>query len=100
MITLYDVYKEGSEAARTAVLAFGARHPLNHAAPDAEPDWDRSEQHFTRLIEIIMGAAAPPDDSAAATVRRAENEAVHFLLSVGNLPNYRCPICAMSQAPR
>ncbi|WP_336052230.1 hypothetical protein [Streptomyces sp. CA2R101] len=100
MITLHDVYKQGSEDVQTAVRAFGARHCLNDAAtPDAETDWGRAEQHFTRLIEIIMGGAAPSRDSATATVQRAENEAIQFLLSVSNVPNYRCPICVMRQAP-
>ncbi|WP_329612547.1 hypothetical protein OG244_03945 [Streptomyces brevispora] len=98
MITLHDVHKQGSEAVKTAVLAFGARHPLNNAVRDARPDWDQAEQHFTLLIETIMGTASP-QHSAAATVRRAENEAIGFLLSVSNLPNYRCPICVMRQAP-
>lgn len=99
MITLHDVYKQGGEATRTAVLAFGARHPLDGDTPNAEPDWNRAERHFTRLIETIMGAATPPRDSAAATVHRAENEAIGFLLSVSALPDYRCPICVMRQAP-
>ncbi|MEE1812888.1 hypothetical protein [Streptomyces sp. BE133] len=98
MITLHAVHKLGSEAVKTAVLAFGARHPLNNAVRDAGPDWDQAEQHFTLLIETIIGAA-PSQDSAAATVRRAENEAIHFLLSVRDLPNYRCPICVRRQAP-
>ncbi|MBL1112766.1 hypothetical protein JK364_10210 [Streptomyces sp. 110] len=99
MITLHDVHKQGSEAVKAAVLAFGARHPRNDAAPDAEPDWDQAERHFTRLIETIMGGVALPKDSLSATVKRAENEAIHFLLSVSNLPDYRCPICIRRQNP-
>ncbi|MFE7115535.1 hypothetical protein ACFU99_08945 [Streptomyces sp. NPDC057654] len=90
MITLHDVYKQGSETVKAAVLAFGARHPLD----DTEPDWNRTEEHFTYLIEEIMGQAAPRHERAAATiVRRAEHEAVNFLLAVNNRPDYRCPIC-------
>lgn len=44
-----------------------------------------------------MGAASL-QDRAAAAVQRAENEAVHFLLSVSNVPGYRCPICVRRQA--
>ncbi|WP_405192774.1 hypothetical protein [Streptomyces anulatus] len=97
MITLHDVHKQGSEAVKAAVLAFGARHPLNNTGRGAGPDWHQAEQHFTRLIEIIMGAASL-QDRAAAAVQRAENEAVHFLLSVSNVPGYRCPICVRRQA--
>ncbi|MFE1989595.1 hypothetical protein [Streptomyces mirabilis] len=92
MITLHEVYEQGSEAVREAVRAFGARHPLARAAAEAEPDWKTAEKHFTHLIEEIMRMAAlgqPP----AGTVRRAENEAVQFLLTLSTVPNYRCPIC-------
>lgn len=98
MITLHDVHKEGSEAVKAAVVAFGARHPMNHTGRGPGPDWHQAEQHFTRLIEIIMGAASL-QDRAAAAVQRAENEAVHFLLSVSDVPGYRCPICVRRQAP-
>ncbi|WP_261958446.1 DUF6313 family protein [Streptomyces nigrescens] len=95
VITLHDVYEQGSEAVKAAVLAYGARHPLDGA--DAEPDWSWAEKHFTYLIEAIMGTAAPPQDSAAATVRRAKNEAIGFLLAVNTRPDYRCPICVKRQ---
>ncbi|MFI1931394.1 hypothetical protein [Streptomyces sp. NPDC020330] len=109
MITLHDVHKQGSEAVKAAVMAFGARHPLDRtvrrAGPDwhltvqpVGPNWHLAEQHFTRLIEIIMGAASLRDRAATA-VQRAENEAVHFLLSVSDVPGYRCPICVRHQAP-
>ncbi|MFF3257866.1 hypothetical protein ACFYWO_01675 [Streptomyces sp. NPDC002932] len=98
MITLHDVHKQGSESVKTAVLMFGARHPLNNTIRDAGTDWDQAEQHFTLLAETIMGAATA-QDGAAATVRRAENEAINFLLAVSNLSNYRCPICVRRQAP-
>ncbi|MGW6605210.1 hypothetical protein [Streptomyces sp. NPDC055036] len=93
MITLHDVYKQGSETVESAVLAFGARHPLNAAAPDAEPDWKWAEKHFTRLIEVIMGTAALHRPAARDTVHRAENEAVQVLLTLNTVPHYRCPIC-------
>ncbi|MCX5250327.1 hypothetical protein OG895_34825 [Streptomyces sp. NBC_00201] len=97
MITLHDVYEQGSDAVKAAVLAFGDRHRPRDASPDAEPDWKRAEKHFTSLIEVIMGTAAPLQDSAADTVRRAENEAIGFLLAVNNHPDYRCPICVKQQ---
>ena len=99
MITLHDVHEQGSDAVKAAVLAFGARHRPDGAGPDAEPDWKWAERHFTHLIETIMGTAVPPKAGAAATVRRAENEAVGFLLAVNNRPDYRCPICARRQEP-
>ncbi|MFJ2094701.1 hypothetical protein ACIOEW_36415 [Streptomyces sp. NPDC087901] len=98
MITLHGVYEEGSEAVKEAIRAFGARHAFNGAAPGATPDWDWAQQHFTYLIEAILGRAVPRSRSAQDTVRRAENEAVHFLLSISNLPDYRCPICVRRQA--
>ncbi|MFH9264888.1 hypothetical protein ACH4KN_11590 [Streptomyces sp. NPDC017546] len=98
MITLHDVHKQGSEAVKAAVMAFGARHPLDRTVQPADPNWHLAEQHFTRLIEIIMGAASLRDRAATA-VQRAENEAVHFLLSVSDVPGYRCPICVRHQTP-
>jgi hypothetical protein len=44
-----------------------------------------------------MGTAAPSQDSTAATVRRAENEAIGFLLAVNTRLDYRCPICVKRQ---
>ena len=99
MITLHEVHEQGSEAVKAAVLAFGTRHPLDRAAPDAEPDWGQAEKHFTHLIEAIMGTAVPPQTGPAATVRWAENEAIGFLLAVNTRPNYRCPICNKRQRP-
>ncbi|MFI6864346.1 hypothetical protein ACIBKZ_31385 [Streptomyces sp. NPDC050421] len=95
MITLHEVHEKGSEAVKAAVLAFGARHPFGNAGPD----WKWAEKHFTYLIEAIMGPATPPQVGAAPTVRRAENEAIGFLLAVNSQPNYRCPICVMRQRP-
>ncbi|MFJ8636429.1 hypothetical protein [Streptomyces sp. NPDC093568] len=99
MITLHEVHEEGSEAVKAAVLAFGARHPLDGAGPDAQPDWKWAERHFTQLIMVIMGTAKPPQTRVTATVRRAETEAIGFLLAVSNRPNYLCPICVMRQRP-
>lgn len=96
VITLHDVYKQGSGAVKTAVLAFGARHPLNDAAPDAEPDWDQAEQHFTRLIETIMGAAVPPGDSGRSH-RAPGRERGHPLPSVGQQPAW-LPLSHLCQA--
>ncbi|WP_328876008.1 hypothetical protein OHT76_41305 [Streptomyces sp. NBC_00287] len=93
MISLHDVYEQGSDAVKAAVHAFGARHRPQGAGPDAEPDWKWAEKHFTYLIEAIMGTAAAPQTGAAATVRQAENAAIDFLLAVNNRPDYRCPIC-------
>ncbi|MFF0398882.1 DUF6313 family protein [Streptomyces sp. NPDC005248] len=95
VITLHEVHEQGSEAVKAAVLAFGARHPLNGLS--AEPDWGWAEKHFTSLIETIMGTAAPLQDSAAATVHRAKNEAIGFLLAVNTRPDYHCPICVKRQ---
>ncbi|MFF3409039.1 hypothetical protein ACFYW8_23090 [Streptomyces sp. NPDC002742] len=100
MITLHEVYEQGSEAVKAAVLAFGARHPLDGAEPDVEPNWKWAEKHFTHLIEVIMGTATPPQTGTTATVRRAENEAVGILLAVNGQPNYLCPICVKRQRPR
>ncbi|MGW2748102.1 hypothetical protein [Streptomyces sp. NPDC001450] len=97
MISLHDVYEQGSDAVKAAVLAFGARHRPDGASPDAEPDWKCAEMHFTYLIEVIMGTAAPPQSGAAAAVRQAENAAIDFLLAVNNRPDYRCPICVKRQ---
>ncbi|MFD7875887.1 hypothetical protein ACFV5G_17595 [Streptomyces sp. NPDC059766] len=97
MISLHDVYVQGSDAVKAAVITFGTRHPANHGDPISEPDWKQAEKHFTYLIEDIMGTAVPPQASAAATVRRAENAAIDFLLAVNNRPNYRCPICVKRQ---
>ncbi|MFE2993219.1 hypothetical protein [Streptomyces sp. NPDC059262] len=93
MISLHDVYEQGNGAVKEAVLAFGARHPLEPATANPEPDWKRAEKHFTHLIEVIMGAAAPVQADVTATVRRAENETVQLLLALRPLPDYRCPIC-------
>lgn len=41
MITLHDVHKQGSEAVKAAVLAFGARHPLNNTGRGAAPTGTR-----------------------------------------------------------
>lgn len=98
MISLHEVFEQGTDAVKAAVLAFGTRHPPQAARPDAEPDWKQAERHFTHLIETIMGTAEP-QPSAAATVRRAENEAIDLLLAFHTLPNYRCPICVKQQRP-
>ncbi|WP_405964245.1 hypothetical protein OG713_26955 [Streptomyces sp. NBC_00723] len=97
MITLHEVHEQGDEAIKAAVLAFGSRHPFNGAGPDAEPNWKWAEKHFTYLIEAIMGMATPSQAGTTATVRRAENEAIGFLLAVNSRPNYRCPICVKWQ---
>ncbi|MFJ4836369.1 hypothetical protein ACIP79_41730 [Streptomyces sp. NPDC088747] len=94
MITLHDVYEQGSAAVKAAVESFGGRHPLEGVGWDAGPDWKRAEKHFTDLIAAIMGTAAPPQTGFAAIVSRAENAAVDFLLAVNSRPDYRCPICA------
>ncbi|GGQ49839.1 hypothetical protein ACFFKE_08680 [Streptomyces mutabilis] len=93
MITLYDVYEEGSDAVKDAVLAFGARHPSIGGA-DAEPDWKTAEKHFTQVIETIMGSASPlSPGSTDGAVRRAENAAIGFLLAIATRSDFRCPIC-------
>ncbi|MFC9534329.1 hypothetical protein ACFT38_27850 [Streptomyces sp. NPDC056975] len=101
MITLHDLHEEGTDGVTDAVLAFGARHPLKPGQSDAEPDWAHAERHFTRLIEVIMGEAAPPqlDDSRDGLVRRAENEARQLLLTLNTVPGYRCPICVKQRRP-
>ncbi|MFD5814796.1 hypothetical protein [Streptomyces sp. NPDC127038] len=100
MITLHEVYEQGSDAVKAAVRSFGSRHPVAGAAPDAEPDWKKAERHFTHLIEVIMGTTAPPLTGAADIVRWAEREAVGFLLAVDNPAGYRCPICVKQQRPQ
>ncbi|MFF4542455.1 hypothetical protein [Streptomyces aureus] len=97
MITLHEVYEQGSEAVKAAVRSFGARHPVAGTDPDAEPDWKKAEQHFTHLIEVIMGASAFALPRTADIVRRAEREAVGFLLAVDGPAGYRCPICVKQQ---
>ncbi|MET8129593.1 hypothetical protein ABZV67_38830 [Streptomyces sp. NPDC005065] len=97
MITLHEAHKQNSEAVKTAVLAFGARHPFDGAGPDGEPDWKWAEKHFTRLIEVIMGTAALAQTRGTDTVHRAENEAVQLLLTLNTVPRYRCPICVKQQ---
>ncbi|MFI2764287.1 hypothetical protein ACH5A3_36460 [Streptomyces echinatus] len=92
MITLHEVYEQGSDDVKAAVRSFGARHLIPGVAPD-EPDWKRAEQHFTYLIEVIMGAAAPLPAGTTDIVRRAEQEAIGFLLAVDLHTDYRCPIC-------
>ncbi|MCX4461406.1 hypothetical protein OOK58_01670 [Streptomyces sp. NBC_01728] len=99
MISLHDVFKEGTEAVKAAVLAFGARHLNDLRSGHAEPNWKHAEKHFTYLIEGIMGAAAPQQPGAAATVRRAENEAIDLLLALHGVRDYRCPICVKQQRP-
>ncbi|MFC9498397.1 hypothetical protein [Streptomyces sp. NPDC056982] len=101
MITLHDLHEEGNDRVKDAVLAFGARHPLKPDQPDTEPDWAHAERHFTYLIEVIMGEAAPPqlDDSRDGIVRRAQNEARQLLLTLNTLPGYRCPICVKQRRP-
>ncbi|MDG9703265.1 hypothetical protein [Streptomyces sp. DH37] len=100
MITLHDVYEQGNDTVRAAVLAFGTRHPVGPDGPDAEPDWKQAERCFTRIIETIMGSAAPPPPgSTDGPVRRAENSAVGFLLAANTRPDYRCPICVKRQRP-
>ncbi|WP_105975686.1 hypothetical protein [Streptomyces geranii] len=93
MITLHEVYKQGAETVKEAVLAFGVRHPLAVVPPDPAPDWKLAERHFTSVIEVIMGAAALSQPDVTGTVRRAENEAVQLLLALNTLSDYRCPIC-------
>ncbi|WP_331724034.1 hypothetical protein [Streptomyces sp. NBC_00005] len=93
MITLHEVYEQGTETVKEAVRSFGTRHPLGPATADAEPDWKLAERHFTSVIEVIMGTAALAQPDAAGTVRRAENAARQLLLTLNTLPNYRCPIC-------
>ncbi|MFF5304852.1 hypothetical protein ACFY5F_36390 [Streptomyces sp. NPDC013161] len=93
MITLHEVYEQGTEPVRQAVQAFGDRHPLTPADANAEPDWKTAEKHFTHLVEVIMGTAALRQPHPAGTIRRAENEAVQLLLTLNTVPNYRCPIC-------
>jgi hypothetical protein len=103
VITLHDVYEEGSDAVKEAVAAFGIRHPVNPDDPDSEANWRVAELHFTRIIETIMRSAAPhpvygsTDDGP---VHRAENAAVGFLLAVNTTePDYRCPICVKRRQP-
>jgi hypothetical protein len=97
VITLHEVYEQGSDAVKAAVRSFGGRHPVAGADPDAEPDWKKAEQHFTHLIEVIMGASASPFTGAADIVRRAEREAVGFLLAVDDPAGCRCPVCVKQQ---
>ncbi|MEU5958774.1 hypothetical protein [Streptomyces sp. NPDC047525] len=100
MITLHEVYEQGSDTVKAAVTAFGARHPLRRGdGPNPEPDWKWAEKHFTYLIESIMGPAAPPQFGDTDIVRRAENEAIGFLLAVNTQRNYRCPICRKQKRP-
>ncbi|MFE2671066.1 hypothetical protein [Streptomyces mirabilis] len=99
MISLHGVYEQGTDAVKAAIRAFGARHLLDAAGPNAEPNWKQAERHFTYLIEDIMGGAAPQQPGAAATVRRAENEAIDFLLVLSTVPDSRCPICVKRQRP-
>ncbi|MFI1840378.1 hypothetical protein [Streptomyces olivaceoviridis] len=101
MITLHDLYKEGNDGVKEAVQAFGARHPLKPDQPDAEPDWARAEKHFTRLIEVLMGEAAPSplSKSRDGRVRRAENEARDLLLNLSTVAGYLYPICVKQRRP-
>lgn len=100
MITLHDVYEEGTDTVKAAVLAFGTRHPASPGGPDTEPDWKQAERHFTNIVETIMGStASPPSGSTDSPVRRAENAAIGFLLAVNTRPDYRCPICVKRQGP-
>jgi hypothetical protein len=100
VITLHEVYEQGSNNVKAAVRSFGARHPVSGVVPDAEPNWKEAERHFTQLIEVIMGNAAPLPTGTADTVRQAEREAVAFLLAVDNAARYRCPICVKQRSPR
>ncbi|MFJ8770152.1 hypothetical protein [Streptomyces clavifer] len=93
MITLHDVYEQGNDAVKEAVRAFGARHPLTTDTSATEPDWKAAEKHFTHLIEVIMGTAAPAQPDTSAMIRLAENAAVQLLLALHTQPHYRCPIC-------
>ncbi|GAA3543593.1 hypothetical protein [Streptomyces osmaniensis] len=96
MITLYDVYKQGSDAVKAAVVAFGARHPSSSDGTVTEPDWGQAEKHFTAVIETVMPAVTPSTNGTAeGRVRRAENAAIDLLLAVKDLP--RCPICVKRQ---
>ncbi|MEU9989204.1 hypothetical protein AB0E10_20900 [Streptomyces sp. NPDC048045] len=97
MITLHDVYEQGNDTVRAAVLAFGARHLT---ILDDGPDWKQAEKHFTSVVETIMGSSAPPPPgSTEGPVRRAENAAIGFLLAANSQPNYRCPICVKQRRP-
>ncbi|MEU6655957.1 hypothetical protein ABZ904_43025 [Streptomyces sp. NPDC046900] len=96
MISLHEVFERGTDAVKSAVLAFGARHLPDAVGLNTEPDWKQAEKHFTQLIEVIMGSAATRQPGVAATVRRAENEAIGLLLAFNTVPNYRCPICIKS----
>ncbi|MCW8382433.1 hypothetical protein [Streptomyces justiciae] len=98
MITLHEAYEQGSDDVKAAIQAFGASHPSTVPTPGAtppEPDWKTAEKHFTQLTEVIMGAAIPEQPDRPSIVRRAEQEAVAFLLAVTQQTNFRCPICVM-----
>ncbi|MGW6015819.1 hypothetical protein [Streptomyces sp. NPDC055210] len=98
MITLHEAYEQGSGDVREAIRAFGANHPVDgplSPAAQPEPDWKTAERHFTLLAEVIMGATIPEQPDRTGTVRRAQEEAIAFLLAVNSRASYRCPICVM-----
>ncbi|MDG9709597.1 hypothetical protein [Streptomyces sp. DH10] len=100
MITLHDVFEQGSDTVKAAVLAFGTRHPVAPGGLVTEPDWKQAEKHFTLVIETIMGSATPPPPgSTDGAVHQAENAAIGFLLAANARSDYRCPICVKRQRP-
>ncbi|MFC8350936.1 hypothetical protein [Streptomyces sp. NPDC057280] len=98
MITLHEAFEQGSADVKAAIQAFGASHQSTEPeseCPPPEPDWKTAEKHFTQLTEVIMGAAIPHRPDRTSIVRRAEHEAIAFLLAVTQQTNFRCPICVM-----
>lgn len=98
MITLHEAYEQGSDDVKAAIQAFGASHPSTEptlGGTPSEPGWKTAEKHFTQLTELIMGATIPEQPDRTSIVRRAEREAIAFLLAVTQQTNFRCPICAM-----
>jgi len=84
---LTELRDRGSASSRAAVLAFGACH---RRLGEAEPDGERADRHFARLLAVIAGAAPS---------QAAEREAVQLLPAVDNVPGHRCPICVRHEAP-
>ncbi|MFF7457925.1 hypothetical protein [Kitasatospora sp. NPDC008115] len=93
MITLHDLHKQGG-AAEAAVMAFGHVHPRRGSGAAPEPEWEKAEDHWRKLVAFVLKHAAPGAKSTTTqALRWAERAGLDLLLTFQATPGSRCPVC-------